>query len=175
MLPYDFHPKTGRSVNSGRVIPFTGVGDASVIRSSMLSMEANLAKRRASSRTSNQLQPVCYHELPGSENDRWRRSPRPTVTRVAARMAIAALPLRSTTTTTALTAHSAPTCTVFTTTGASSSPSSSPSLTTPTLVPLLDANTPSTIRGSCETRAPQSHALFPVRVAHTRGPSTRSW
>ena len=128
----------------------------------------------SSSRTSNPLRPIYYHKLPGSESDRWRRSLRPAVTRRATRMAIVALHLRSTTTTTTLAAHSAPTCTVSTTTGASSSPSSSPFLTTPTLVPLLDANTPSTIRGSCEIRAPQSHALSPVRVTHSRGLSTRS-
>ena len=39
----------------------------------------------------------------------------------------------------------------------------------------LDANTPSTIRGFCETRAPQSHALSPMCVTHARGPSNRSW
>ena len=39
--------------------------------------------------------------------------------------------------------------------GALSSPSSSPLLTKPTLVPLLDANTPSTTSGSCRTRVPQ--------------------
>ena len=45
-------------------------------------------------------------------------------------------------------AHSAPTCTALAMTGELSSPSSSPLLTTPTAVPLLDANMPSMIRGS---------------------------
>ena len=41
-----------------------------------------------SPRTSNQRQLFCCHELPGSENNRWRRSPRPTLTRVVTRMMI---------------------------------------------------------------------------------------
>ena len=53
----------------------------------------------------------------------------------------------------------APNYTVSTMAGASSSsPSSSPSLTTPTSVPLSNVSTPSTIRGSCAIRAPHSVA-----------------
>ena len=49
----------------------------------------------------------------------------------------------------------APTYTALTMTGELSSPSNSPFLTTPTSVPLLDANMPSMIRGSYGIRVPR--------------------
>ena len=81
---------------------------------------------------------------------------RPTLTRVVTRMMIPMPPPRRLPTTTMTpAAHCAQTCTVLIMTGELSSPSSSPLLTTPTSVPLLDATMPSMIRGSYGIRVPR--------------------